>query len=108
MINHKRLFRIYQAAKLQVRRRRKVRVNILRVPLAPAERPNQRWSMDFVSDQFGRGRRFRCLTIVDDYTREFPAIEADISFSGERIGQILDRLAFTVGLPEVIVTDNGA
>jgi putative transposase len=54
--------------------------------------------MDFVSDQLFYGRRFRCLTIVDDTTKEAPAIEVDVSLTGERITRTLDRLALTQGL----------
>ena len=72
------------------------------------KRPNLRWSMDFVSDQLGStGRRFRCLTIVDDFTRECLAIEVDTSLPGDRVARVLDRLAFLRGLPQGIVIDNG-
>ena len=71
------------------------------------ERPNQKWSMDFVSDSTVTGRRFRALTIVDDYSRECPAIEVDTSLGGVRVVGVLERLAETRGLPEVITVDNG-
>ena len=72
----------------------------------PAQ-PNERWSMDFVSDQLFWGRRFRCLTIVDDTTKEAPAIEVDVSLTGERVTETLDRLALFQGLPKVLRMDNG-
>ena len=70
-------------------------------------RPNQRWSMDFVSDSTVTGRRFRALAIVDDYSRECPAIEVDTSLGGARVVGVLERLEETRGLPEVITVDNG-
>ena len=52
-------------------------------------------------------RSFGCLTIVDDCTRECPAIEVDTSLGGLRVRRVLDRIANERGLPEVIVLDNG-
>ena len=69
--------------------------------------PNERWSMDFVSDQLFWGRRFRCLAIVDDATKEAPAIEVDVSLTGERITETLDRLEEMYGLPKSLRMDNG-
>ena len=63
--------------------------------------------MDFVSDALGTGRRFRCLTIVDDGTRQSPAIIPDTSISGVRVVRELDRLAGERGLPKTLVLDNG-
>lgn len=63
--------------------------------------------MDFVSDGLAYGRRFRCLNIVDDYTRECLAIEVDISLPGLRVAQVLQRLAELRGLPKSITVDNG-
>ena len=62
--------------------------------------------MDFVSDSTVIGRRFRALAIVDDYSRECPAIEVDTSLGGARVVGVLERLAETCGLPEVITVDN--
>jgi len=63
--------------------------------------------MDFVTDSIVTGRRFRALAIVDDYSRECPAIEVDTSLGGTRVVGVLERLAETRGLPEVITMDNG-
>jgi putative transposase len=107
-VNHKRVQRLYQEEGLQVRRRkRKRRVAVPRSPLPTPTRPNQRWSMDFVRDTLGDGRVFRALTLVDDCTRECPAIEVDFSLPGERVVRVLNRLADTRGLPQAIVCDNG-
>ena len=78
-----------------------------RVTLPAPIRPNERWSMDFVTDSIVTGRCFRALVIVDDYSRECPVIEVDTSLGGSRVAGVLDRLADTRGLPEVITIDNG-
>jgi putative transposase len=69
---------------------------------------NQRWSLDFVSDQFGYGRRFRILTVVDDFTKECLALVADTSLSGARVARELDLVIASRGKPATIVSDNGA
>jgi len=106
--NHKRVFRIYQEEHLQVSVRKRKRTARWRGEKpAPAERANQRWSLDFVSDQLANGRRFRLLTVVDDFTRECLAIEVDTSLSGQRVARVLDQISRGRGLPERVVTDNG-
>jgi len=108
VVNHKRTERIYRAEGLSLRvRKRKKRAAVARIELPVPERPNQRWSMDFVQDQLADGRRFRTLTIVDSFTRECPALEVDTSIGGKRVARVLDRLAFLRGLPEAITIDNG-
>jgi putative transposase len=78
-----------------------------RVILPTPLRPNERWSMDFVTDNIVTGRRFRALVIVDDYSRECPIIEVDTSLGGRRVVGVLEKLADIRGLPEVITIDNG-
>jgi len=108
VINHKRTERLYREEGLSLRlKKRKKRIAVLRVVMPPAERTDQRWSMDFVSDALDAGRRFKVLTIVDDYSRECPAMEVDTSLNGKRVVQTLERLAALRGLPEVITVDNG-
>lgn len=83
MVNHKRVYRIYKAEGLGLpRRRARKGPRPRQEKLEEAVRPNQRWSADFVSDTFASGRRFRCLTIVDQCTREAPDLVAGTSFSG--------------------------
>jgi putative transposase len=107
-VNHKRLYRLYRAAGLQVRRRRRKRLTRgERVPLPTPTRRGERWSMDFTLDTLADGRAFRTLNIVDDYTRECLAIEVDRSLPGLRVTRVLDRLHHAVGLPTSIVLDNG-
>lgn len=106
--NHKRIERIYREEGLSVRRKRsKKRSMGLRIVLPGPTAPDQRWSMDFVTDSLDSGRRFRALTIVDDYSREAPAIEVDHSLPGLRVTRVLERLALTRSLPKVLVMDNG-
>ncbi len=107
-INVKRTYRLYREAELMVRKRRRKRVTIERKPRVIPAQPNRRWSMDFVSDALENGRRIRCLTVVDDFTRECLAIEVDTSLPGLRVVRVLERIsAERGGLPEAIVLDNG-
>ena len=108
MVNHKRTERIYREEGLVLRRKRRRKGAAgARVIIPAPERPNRNWSMDFVADSTVTGRRFRALTIVDDYSRECPAIEVETSLGGVRVVGVLERLADTRGLPEVITVDNG-
>ena len=70
VINKKPTERLYRALSLQVRTRRRKKLVRVRVPMEVPTTPNQRWSIDFVSDQLSCGRRFRVLNIADDYSRE--------------------------------------
>jgi len=107
-VNRKRVYRIYRDAGLAVRRRKRKRIGLFeRKPLPKPTRANVSWSMDFVADGLIGGRRLRCLTIVDDCTRECLAIEVDTSITGLRVQAVLDRLADTRGLPKSITVDNG-
>jgi len=107
-LNHKKTYRLYREESLAVRRKRRKRVAAMpRRALPVPDRPNQRWSMDFVHDTLANGRNFRALNIVDDYSRECPAIEVDTSIPGLRVTRVLDRLGETRGLPEAIVVDHG-
>jgi len=106
--NHKRVLRLYSQAGLSVRKRRRKRiVPAERVVRPVATAPNQSWSTDFVSDGLAYGRRFRCLNIVDDYTRESLAIEVDTSLPGLLAAQMMQRLAELRGLPKSITVDDG-
>jgi putative transposase len=88
LVNHKRLFRMYREEKLTVRRRGgRKRAMGTRAPMLIPVAPNDRWSLDFVSDQLSDGRRFRVLTVIDNCTRECLALVADTSLSGMRGSQ---------------------
>ena len=107
-LNHKRLFRLYRQEKLGVRKRGgRKRALGTRSPMVLPEAPNQRWSLDFVSDALNNGRRFRVLAVVDDFTRECLALVIDTTLSGLRVGRELDRIAELRGRPAMIVSDNG-
>jgi putative transposase len=109
VINHKRLFRLYREEKLSVHRcgGRKRAIGT-RAPMLIPLAANQRWSLDFVSDQLTDCRRFRVLTVVDDCTRECLALVADTSLSGQRVARELDRIIAERGRPKMVVSDNGS
>lgn len=108
VMNHKKLRRLYREERLQVRRRsgRKRAVGT-RAPLAIPQGPNQRWSVDFLSDALADGRRFRILAIVDDFTRECLVLIPDTSLPGLRVVRELDTVIAIRGRPAMIVSDNG-
>ena len=107
-MNHKRLSRLYRQEKLGIcKRDGRKRALGTRSPMALPEAPNQRWSLDFVSDALNSGRRFRVLAVVDDFTRECIALVIDTSLSGLRVGRDLDRIAELRGHPAMIVNDKG-
>ena len=109
VINHTRVERLYAEEGLQLpKRRKKLRRSFSRVmPVEVPTGPMQRWSLDFIHDSLRDGRRFRALTVVDQFSRECPAIAVDTSISGQRVTRVLEELAELTGLPEVIVMDNG-
>jgi putative transposase len=107
-VNHKKVRRIYTEEKLQVRRRGgRKRALGTRKPMVLPDGPNQRWSLDFVSDALTDGRRFRILAVVDDFSRENLVLVADTSLSGQRVVRELDRIIAERGMPKTIVSDNG-
>lgn len=107
-VNYKRVERLYRIEKLQVRRRKRKKIPLGdRQPLLRPSGADQVWSLDFVFDRTADGRVIKCLTIVDDATHEAVAIVPERALSGLPVTRILDRLAHTRGLPQVIRTDNG-
>src|ERR1019366_6403589 len=107
-VNKKRVQRIYREERLTVRRRggRKRAIGTRR-PMETPLAANQRWTLDFVSDQMTDGRRFRILTVIDNCTRERLALVADTSLSGRRVARELDAIIHLRGRPDTIVSDNG-
>jgi putative transposase len=107
VLNHKKLYRLYREERLMVRKRggRKRAIGT-RAPMA-LQGPNQRWSLDFVSDALACGRKFRVLAVVDDFTRECLALIVDNSLSGIRVARELDRIVERRGRPCLVVSDNG-
>ena len=107
-VNHKRVYRLYCLEGLSVRAKvRRKRASALRPLLPAAQAPNEQWSMDFMSDSLATGQRFRRLTLVDNMSRESPAIEVARSLTGKRVVAVLERLAAQRGLPHMIQVDNG-
>ena len=108
VMNQKKLRRLYREENLQVRRRggRKRALGTRRPMVLPTS-TNERWSLDFVSDAFTDGRRFRVLAVVDDFTRECLGLIADTSLSGARVVRELDSMMARRGKPHTIVSDNG-
>jgi len=105
--NRKRTWRLYTGAGMQVRTRRRKKLNRPRIPMLIPTSPNERWSMDFVHDQLAGGRRFRVLNVVDDYSRECIGQLVETSISGERVARYLSQLIDERGKPRSIVCDNG-
>ena len=106
--NHKRTGRIYKEQGLAIKlRKRSKRADGTRLVLQIASRPNERWAMDFVQCALWSGRRFRMLTVVDQFTKEWPVIEVDTSINGLRVSRVLEWLSMTRDLPESITVDNG-
>jgi len=107
-MNQKKLRRLYREEGLQVRKRGgRKRALGTRRPMVMPERVNERWSLDFVSDAFTDGRRFRVLAVVDDFSRECLALVPDTSLSGKRLTRELDEILTLRGKPKTIVSDNG-
>jgi putative transposase len=108
VINHKRTERIYREENLSIRsKKRKKTASELRINVPDAQRPNQQWAMDFMSDALFNGRKIRLLTLIDEFSRECLAVEVDTSINGVRVTNVLNRVAVTHGLPETIKVDNG-
>ncbi|KOT08469.1 integrase core domain protein [Burkholderia mallei] len=106
--NHKRIYRLYREAGLAVRRRRKRHgVMIEREQLALPGAPNEVWLIDFVMDALSNGRRVKCLTVVDDFTKEAVDIVVDHGISGLYVARALDHAARFRGYPKAVRTGQG-
>lgn len=107
-VNHKRVERFYREERLSVRRRRRKRVAAtVREPLWIPTAPNQRWSLDFLSDTLAWGRRIRVLAVLDTFTRESLAIEVDTSLPSRRVIRVLEQIIGERGQPAEVLLDNG-
>ena len=106
--NHKRVYRVYKAMKLNLPRRTKRRLPArVQQPMTVDARPNAEWSMDFMSDTLYHGRRFRTLNVLDEGVREVLAIVIDTSIPGGRVVRTLEQLVEWRSKPEAIRVDNG-
>lgn len=108
-VGKKRVYRLYRLEGLQLRMKvkRRKRIALLRGKAPRPTGPNQHWSMDFVHDQTQDGRRFRILTVIDQYSRESVSLEANFRLTGRCVGQALDQAARQRGWPQAITVDNG-
>jgi putative transposase len=108
-VNHKRVYRLYkqEGLELRLKTRKKKRAALPRAVCPEATAPNDRWSIDFVSDRLADGRAFRVLSLVDNVSRVSPALEADFKMTGERVCEVLNRAIVAHGLPKTIRLDNG-
>jgi len=107
VVNHKRLHRVYCAAGLAIRRKRRKHCVRVGQPLVPRTAANQEWALDFVHDAVECGRVIRVLSVADAYTRECLALEVDTSFASRRVTRTLDQIIAARGAPQVIRCDNG-
>ena len=100
-VNHKRVWRLYKMNELSVRKRRKAkRVHLERVPLQASRHVNDTWSADFVMDALANGRRIKCLTVVDDFSRECVDIAIDYGMGGQYVTRMLDAVGPVPRLPQ--------
>jgi len=107
-VNDKRIYRLYRSEGLQVRKAKRKRFAAQHRPTRSALRSaNERWAMDFLEDSLRWGRKLRTLSVLDEYTRECPAIEVDTSLPAERVVRLLDRLAQERAIPRELQVDNG-
>jgi putative transposase len=107
-VNHKKVYRLYREAGLAVRKRKRRKgIMVERQPLLLPEMPNHTWSMDFVMDSLANGRRIKCLTIVDDFSKECLDIPVANGISGEQVARTLDGIAAFRGYPMAVRTDQG-
>lgn len=107
VINKKRTYRIYREENLQVRTKKRKKLQRPRLIMLAPSKSNERWSMDFVYDQLANGRRFRVLNVIDDFNRELIGQLTSFSISGNQVARFLSQLCETRKSPKQIVCDNG-
>ena len=108
-VNRTRVRRLYRLDGLQLRMRVRRRKHIAwhRGPAPVPVGPTERWSMDFVHDTLADGRPFRILTVVDNWSRHSPLLEAGFRMTGQTVGQVLDRVLDIPAVPRSITVDHG-
>lgn len=103
-----RTHRIWRQHGLQVPRKRpRRRVAASRPRPLPALGANQVWAYDFVYDACANGQQLKCLTVIDEYTRECLAIDVAGSIRSGRVIELLSKLVSTHGAPSYLRSDNG-
>jgi putative transposase len=106
--NHKRVYRVYCAMGLNMKRRTKKRVPVReRQSMGVPNIPNRIWALDFMSDTLYSGRRFRVLNVLDEGVREALDIVIDTSLPAGRLVRVMEELREWRGLPGAIRCDNG-
>jgi len=104
-VNHKRLYRVYRAAGLCLKRKKRKHCMRTGLPLKQTTAANQEWALDFAHDVIAAGRTIRVLSVVDTYTRECLALEADTGFASRRVTRVLDEVIARRGRTEAIRCD---
>ena len=109
-VNRKRVVRVWQKFGLQVPRSKKSKKRVRQSqPMTPkAMRPNEVWTYDFVFDRDGAGRRFKLLTMMDEFTREGLAIGVGRSFKAAQVKEVLREVGTERGYPQFLRSDNGS
>lgn len=107
VINLKHTNRLYSEERLQLRNRKKKKLDRPRMPMVVPLGKDIRWSMDFVSDQLSNGRRFRVLNVKDDYSKELVGQLVAFSIGGTQVARFLNQLIEERSAPDQITCDNG-
>ena len=103
-----RVERLWRKAKLQLpAKRRRKRISSSRPRPVPARAANHVWAYDFVFDACANGQQLKCLSVVDEFTRECLAIDVAGSIRSGRVIEVLARLMSERGVPAFIRSDNG-
>lgn len=108
VVNHKKVHRIYKEEGLSLRlKRRRVRVRGSGVPLAASADKNEIWALDFMSDSFSNGKKFRLLNIIDEGTRQALVMYCNVSIPASEVVRELERTGQKIGFPRAVRSDNG-
>ncbi len=108
-VGETRFLRIYRALQLQVRPRKKRKVNYVRgTSVQPVTKPNERWWIDFMHDRLANGRTYRSLNVCDDFTKECLALGLSHSFGSADVIRVFEALTFERSLPSSVRFDNGS
>ena len=89
------------------RRRPRRRIASGRPRPLPAAGANFIWAYDFVFDSCANGQQLKCLTVIDEFTRECLAIDVAGSIRSKRVIEVLTRLVSQHGAPLFLRSDNG-